>query len=54
MDKANPQAVADFNNTYVPMAKLKEETLDKNIQQSQKGLDAAGAALKKYDAGGGG
>ena len=51
IDKTNAQAVADFNNTYVPMAKLKEQTLDDNIKQRQKSLDEATAALKKFDAG---
>jgi len=52
VDKTNPQAVADFNNTYMPIAKLNEATLDQNIQQCQKSLDTANAALKRFDSGG--
>ncbi len=51
VDTTNPQAVSDFNNTYVPLAKLKETVLDKEIARSQQSLDAATSALKKFDAG---
>lgn len=50
VDKNNPQAVADFNNTYMPIARLSEGTLDENIVQCQKALDDANAALKRFDA----
>ena len=51
IDKTNPQAVADFNRQYMPVAQLKETTLDESIKQRQKALDEATAALKKFDAG---
>lgn len=51
VDTSNPQAVSDFNKTYVPLAKLKETVLDKEIARSQQSLDAATAVLAKFDAG---
>ncbi len=50
IDKSNQQAVSDFNNTYMPIARLNESTLDEDIKQCQKALDGANAALKKYNA----
>lgn len=48
VDKTNPQAVADFNNTYMPIAKLNESILNENYLQCQKSLDSAEVALKKF------
>ena len=49
MDTNNPQAVADFNNTYVPLAKLKEVVQDKEITRCQQSLDEATAGLRKFE-----
>jgi len=49
VDTNNPQAVADFNNTYVPLAKLKEVVQDKEITRCQQSLDEATAGLRKFE-----